>query len=500
MINYTKVKIVNQDDPVTLDQVRHLRENIEYIKYHQRNTIFSSFVPYTDQIALADGFGTPAVWFPLYASTALLSLHYYNNSGSAIDDDLVITLDTQEITTGIALATGVNNTTVTISIPAYLRGRWAQITVGGLSYTSAYWRGVGLYVVGGTTAGSVSAPGWAELADSRPIRQIATEMNELNATPRHLGTCLIPYTVSGSATADTYRGYWLSDLADDTLSEDSEYTISVRPIATGSESYGCAVQVDAVESSNTAATTYNAGAIGDGTNITLQVAAESYSKTSGSESAIIISPYRVTGLGTKNNPEICSASVFVQAVAPSTARKQGASRTFCDIDYFDIRSKSFVNADQINGIAGALHNTACNISADPTSCIIPDGQIYAVTTTPTEIATLELYCPYRWEVGDNSKGYITVVCTAIVKNNEASSRIITITMQEAENGETATVAETVAAGATAYISWGATWDVGPSTTGSGNYILPVGVYVSASVAASFTIFCLTIARSPANTY
>ena len=494
---YKKIKVPAQDDPITVSQLRLKRQNRNK-KWAKARTDDS---PHTATNELY----TPPCWIPEGTRNFLIYIHSYQSTGSTITDDIDISIGESTFETGISVnfSNGTDYNFIFTVLPDNVTNSWQPITWRACGTSSLKLKGFAIYALGGTEllTGQMSDPAWLEVADHRVLRRLGYELNNLNSNrPQFIGGTLDPYEMTLDAPAEIYRLYHLLDAADDVLSEDKRYSVQIKVKPTKAGCYNGVIQVDHRESADTDSIEYASGDFGDDYFITATVDGESYSTTSSNESAIILQPYRATGSGTSDNPEIDSVGVWCYDPLPySTNRSQGANRTAVDLDYFDLEPRAYADFDAVNAVGGALHNSIIKRAGQCVAWFESGGYTATFGTSATTICTLPVWMRNYWDVEVDDLGDINITACFIVTNNSGSARTVTLTLTELEASDTITVSDSVAAGATTYIKGGGTFNLGgaPSTY---PYVVPVTAEITADASASLTIHSIWFARFTDSAY
>lgn len=500
---YKKIKIPAQDDPITVTQLRLLRENMNVLKWQHRNTIWCSAWRNSASHTATNEFYVPPCWIPENTHSLLIYIHSQQSTGSTITDDLDLTIGVQVVTESVNFSDGTDYNIISVTCEPGNRNSWQPITWGSCGTSDLKLLSFAVYAVGSTelATGQMSDPAWLEVADHRVLRRLGYELNNLNSNrPQFLGGTLDPYEMTLDAPTEIYRLYHLLDAADDTLSEDKRYSVQVKVGPTKIGCYNGVIQVNHRQSTDTDSIEYTSGDFGENKYIALSVDGESYSTTASSESAILIQPYRARGSGTTDNPEIDSLGIWCYDPLPySTNRSQGTYRTAVDLDYWDLISGEYADSEVVNGVAGALHNSIIRRAGQCVAWMESGGYTATFGTTPETICTLPIWMRNYWDVEVDDLGDINISACFIVKNNSANTRDVRLTLTDAESSNSITVSDSVAASATKYIKGGGTFTLGaaPSTY---PYVVPVTAQIDSDASASLTIYSIWFARFTDSAY
>lgn len=354
-LKFNKVKINDQDDPITLSQIRALDDCYRAVLYRARSVIWAHSWGDNPAISLDEEYKTPYCWInPGVDQVAVVLIVDKTTAGNGtIEPDIIIGNNTYNPV--FSVVTGMNYLTEIIELKNVSPGEWVQITWS--SGVGAAYDGYFIGFYGHASIETRISVGFNELAAQVHLKTIATKINKINELPLFVAGNWEPQQITSDAlSANKWSNYHAIDAADGDLREESDYMIGVVLDGSGTDGYHGQIKTEHEDSTNTVTTEINVSTAEQ----TMQlegISGSSYARTPGTTSTININAaYTNTGGGT-SYPQINTLGIWCKSQLPvSTDRMQDYYRTAVDTSHFNIARGEYIDKNTINSVGLALFN------------------------------------------------------------------------------------------------------------------------------------------------
>lgn len=446
---FEKVKLATQDRPATVEQIRNLWRNLDFIRETWRSTLWSqtwnsSAAPATNSL-----FRTPTVNLPP-GMARLKAIFICTGSGGLSFTVNVRGAGNYQTFTVSGTRSGAYTVIYDVNLPWVEYGSRSD-------YSGAYieWQGNAsgdlLYV--GFFAGFNELPlsvQQFEVADSGHLRPVAETLNWLATRQQFLGGwcgTAAGLEMASDAYTTYFQHYHLFDKSDDTLSLDKLYVIRTLASATAKTTTARSFAMKNVFRESGQSVTVGPDSGDNYTYREMEMASssayqETYSTGAGAESAVTTQYVRGAG-----DNKIYLNGWMLNAVdynpLPIT-RTQNASGAVADPDYWACTQGEWIDTDNISAIGRALFNAVLLKSGQYTALMEPpSGRSISLTTSFATLCRTAVVNAGLWLVSILAQYRVPYTLTAIITASGSATVELKVTTS---GGNTDTRAFTLASG------------------------------------------------------